>query len=87
MPGEWMPSCQEVAQLLIDYVDETLSPDLHAQLTAHMADCPPCLAFMRTYRQTVRLSKELTCDGMPEAVRMRLESFLRRTRREGHPAG
>jgi len=78
-----MPSCREVTQLLIDYVDGTMAPDLRTELTAHMADCPPCLAFMRTYRETIRLAGELDCEGMPEAVRVRLESFLQRVRREG----
>lgn len=83
MAGEQKPSCREVTQLLIDYVDGLLPPDLHTQLTAHMADCPPCLGFMRTYRETIRLSREVRCDDMPEAVRVRLESFLERMRREG----
>lgn len=83
MPGDRQPSCREVTQLLIDYVDGTMAPDLRAELTSHMADCPPCLAFMRTYRETIRLSRELRCDDMPEAVRVRLESFLEGLRREG----
>jgi len=77
-----MPSCREVTQLLIDYVDGTMAPDLRTELTAHMADCPPCLAFMRTYRETIRLAEDLSCEEMPDAVRVRLESFLRRMRLE-----
>jgi anti-sigma factor RsiW len=76
-------TCRETTDLLIDYVEDVLSSDERAALDAHFAACPPCLAFVRAYRETPRIARESTAAQMPREVRARLESFLQtRARRE-----
>ena len=69
-------SCEELNQLLIDYVDGTLSSDDHTRLEAHFTDCPNCLAMMKTYRETIAFCRELFSHSMPFEIRTRLSRFL-----------
>jgi anti-sigma factor RsiW len=76
-------TCRETTDLLLDYVEDVLPPDERAALDAHFAACPPCLAFVRAYRETPRIAREATATQMPREVLARLESFLQtRARRE-----
>jgi len=72
-----MLRCRDIGKLLYDYVDGTLEPVLKQQLEQHLADCPGCLAFINTYKQTINLSKELRPKGMPPELRQRLRSFIK----------
>ncbi|HLC25147.1 MAG TPA: zf-HC2 domain-containing protein [bacterium] len=69
-------SCEELNQLLIDYVDGTLPDEDRARLDGHLKDCPNCLAMMRTYRKTIGLTREVHQNNMPTEVRERLKRFL-----------
>ena len=42
-----------------------LEPSVRQKLDEHLADCPGCIAFVNTYRQTISLSKELQCEEIP----------------------
>ena len=44
-----MICCKECIELLHDYLDGELSPEIEASLEEHFADCPPCIAFVNTY--------------------------------------
>lgn len=43
-----------------------------------MADCPGCLAFLKTYQNTIRLSGQLRPNDIPPELQQRLLSFLKR---------
>lgn len=72
-----MLKCRDVGKLLYDYVDGSLEPALKQQLEQHLADCPGCLAFINTYRQTIKLSKELRPREIPTELRQKLRSFIK----------
>lgn len=77
-PGKANPSCREVVDLLFDYLEETLPSDRQRALGRHLEDCPPCLAFVRTYRSTVAAARRLTVEEIPPLLTERLLDFLRR---------
>ena len=74
-----MLRCRDVGQLLYEYVEERLEPSVGQQLEQHLADCPGCLAFINTYRQTIRLSKDLRCEDIPPELQQKLRGFLKTT--------
>jgi anti-sigma factor RsiW len=39
------------------YIDGDLSPAEQAEFDAHLAECPRCVDYLRTYRETIRLGK------------------------------
>lgn len=70
-------TCRETVDLLLDYVEGRLPAEDHKALDAHFAGCPPCLEFVRSYRETPRILRGSTQAAMPDAVARRLEQFLR----------
>lgn len=71
-----MLKCRDVGQLLHDYVERLLEPSIQEALEAHLADCPGCLAFLNTYKQTIRLSNSLRPTDMPPELQQKLRSFI-----------
>jgi len=77
LSGARSVSCEELVRLLIDYVDGALPAADRSRLEAHLKDCPNCLSMMRTYRQTIDLSRGVSNNSMPSEVRLRLQRFLK----------
>ena len=72
-----MICCKECIALLHDYLDGELSPEIEASLEDHFADCPPCIAFVNTYKSATRLCKDtLKSNDIPDAIKSRLKEFV-----------
>ncbi len=56
-------ACREVVGFLGDYVDGRLGPEERAVLDEHLATCPECAAYLRTYADTVRLARAADADA------------------------
>ena len=56
-----MMTCREFITFLLDYFGE-LDGEQRARFDAHLALCPGCVAYMRSYRETIRLGKEAFAD-------------------------
>jgi anti-sigma factor RsiW len=52
-------SCQQIFELLSEYLDAELPPDLCERLTAHIHSCAPCVEFVESLRQSIALCKDL----------------------------
>lgn len=72
-----MRSCKELVDLMADYLEGQLDPEVARDLDQHLTDCPPCLNFLKTYRATTRLIREVACEEIPPELGERLERFLR----------
>jgi anti-sigma factor (TIGR02949 family) len=68
--------CRSVVRFLADYFDRQLSPTLRADLEAHLARCPRCVAQLHTYESTVTLLRSLCDDDLPPDLRLTVRSFL-----------
>ena len=69
-------TCKDAIDLLCDYVEASLTPELLATLECHLADCPPCRAYLNTYRRTRDLTGHAARLPMPEEMKARLHRFL-----------
>jgi anti-sigma factor RsiW len=49
--------CREFVEFLDDYADGSLPSDQLARFNAHLAACPSCVAYMRSYRQVSGLAR------------------------------
>ena len=70
-------ACVSGVELLMDYLDGVLPADLHATLDEHVAGCPRCAAFVRSYLDTPRILREATAPALPADLEASLQAFLR----------
>lgn len=80
-------TCQEFVDFVMAYLDAELETSRRAAFEAHIDACPECVTYLDTYRETVRLGKDLlgasgeepVPDDVPEAL---IQAILKsRTRR------
>ncbi|MGH7393390.1 MAG: anti-sigma factor family protein [Candidatus Rokuibacteriota bacterium] len=80
-PGNGSPpseiECRQIAELLADYIDGTLPKHTTELIEWHIDGCAPCVAFLNTYRSTIRSARTLPDTPMPAELKKRLLSVLR----------
>ena len=59
---DYLP-CSEIIGFLDDYLSGEQSPAVKAEFERHLAVCPPCVDYLKTYKQTVELAGETGRDG------------------------
>jgi anti-sigma factor RsiW len=65
-------------RLLVDFLEHQLPPEVHSKLERHLAQCPRCLAQLKTYESTVSLLRSVKEEDLPEELRWTLRSFIDR---------
>jgi anti-sigma factor RsiW len=70
-------NCQELLDLLHDYIGGELVIELHRTVEIHITGCNNCLMLVESYRHTIRLARALPkCERLPAAVEDRLRKLL-----------
>ena len=77
--------CRQIAELLGDYFDGSLPNHVRELLEFHIDGCPPCVAFVNTYRGTIAASRTLPDTPMPKELKNRLLHVLREQRGSEKP--
>jgi anti-sigma factor RsiW len=71
-------SCQELVELVTDYLEGALSAGDLRRFEAHIDGCDGCTEYLRQLRETIRIVGEITPDDLtPEAERELLAVFAR----------
>ena len=70
-------ACVSGVELLMDYLEGVLPPDLHAALDEHVAGCARCAAFVASYCATPRILREASAATLPADLEASLRAFLR----------
>jgi anti-sigma factor RsiW len=71
-------SCQELVELVTDYLEGALEPADRLRFDAHLAGCGGCTRYLEQLRETIRLTGTITTDDLtPEAESALLEAFSR----------
>jgi anti-sigma factor RsiW len=69
-------SCQELVELVTDYLEGALPPELRARFDQHIAHCTGCTTYLEQMRATIRATGSLTPESVsPEAERTLLDAF------------
>ena len=69
-------SCQEVVELVTDYLEQALLPEKRVQFEEHIADCPGCDTYIEQVQQTIVMLRNLAKQPMfPETKQELLEIF------------
>ena len=82
-------TCRKVAELLIDFVEGSLSEEQQSLLQRHLCGCVPCAIYMHTYRDTIRVTHALPSEPLPAEFAARLKKVLTEATESGEapPAG
>ena len=71
-------TCEDVIGMLLEYLETTLTPATLAAFERHLAGCPPCVAYLRTYRRTREIAAAGERVEMPADMKTRIREFLLR---------
>ena len=70
-------SCQEVVELVTDYLEGALEPDEHARVEQHLAGCTKCDAYLDQIRTTIRLVGRVDAASLSAETRRGLVEAFR----------
>jgi anti-sigma factor RsiW len=71
------PTCQELAELITDYLEGALLPAEHASFDRHIAGCRNCTLYIEQMRTTIAATGRVRADDIPRAVRSELLTAFR----------
>jgi anti-sigma factor RsiW len=70
-------TCEEVVDLLVDYVDGGLSAEQVDAIKQHLCGCQPCVATVEMYQVTIKVTRALPkVEPLPPAFEARLRAVL-----------
>ncbi len=69
-------SCQELVELVTDYLEDALPPPERERFERHLAECGNCEIYLDQMRRTIELTGSLGPDSIsPEAEQALLRAF------------
>jgi predicted anti-sigma-YlaC factor YlaD len=71
------PTCQELAELLTDYLEGLLTPEQHALFDLHISGCRDCTLYVEQMRTTIVVVGRVTAEDIPPVVRDELLAAFR----------
>jgi anti-sigma factor RsiW len=76
-------ACQELVELVTDYLEGRLSRSDRARFDRHLSLCPHCTAYVEQFRETIRLTGTLTEEDVDPVARDALLEAFRDFHRSG----
>ena len=73
--------CQELVEVVTDYLEGRLSPADRARFEAHIADCEYCETYLEQMRQTIRTLGRIPEESLSDDARETLLEAFRSWRR------
>ena len=70
--------CQQVVEMVTDYLENALPAADRRRLDAHLAGCPHCTEYLAQMRETIRLAGRLAPEDLTPAMRTDLTDVFRR---------
>ena len=75
--------CQQVVELVTDYLEGTLSDPDRQRFERHLAGCPHCTEYLAQMRETIRLAGRVAPEDLTPVMRTDLTDLYRQWRAEG----
>jgi anti-sigma factor RsiW len=80
-------TCQEVVELVTDYLEDELDDATTTELEAHLALCPGCQVYVQQMRLTIDELGHVPVDSLSEQAQSDLVAAFRTFHRPGTPSG
>jgi len=75
-------ACQEVVELVTDYLEGVLEPEQSAEVEAHLQLCEGCAEYLEQMRETIRLLGTVPIPTLSAAAQAELVNAFRRHRHQ-----
>jgi len=75
-------SCKQIADLVLDYLNDNLMPNVKRDFQRHLRICPDCVHFLNTYKKTVSATRTVRPAEIPAKVKNNILDFLRKRTRK-----
>jgi len=75
--------CQQVVELVTDYLEDALPAADRRRFEKHLSGCPHCTEYLAQMRETIRLAGRITPDDLTPEMRTDLTDLYRLWRAEG----
>jgi anti-sigma factor RsiW len=76
-------SCQELIELVTDYIEDALAPEERARFERHVNSCSDCSAYLTQMRRTIEIVGMLEDRDIPDDARAQLLHTFRTWKRKG----
>jgi anti-sigma factor RsiW len=73
-------ACIGVVELVTEYLEDALAPDVRARFEAHLAGCDGCDIYLEQMRATIEAAGDVNLERVPPATLDRLIAAYRATR-------
>jgi len=70
--------CQELVELVTDYLNHTLPAAERGRFEAHLLTCPPCTSYLAQMKTTLELAGALGRETATKDVEQQLVTLFRR---------
>jgi hypothetical protein len=78
-------TCQELVELVTEYLENALEAELHARFEQHLGICPGCVEYLDQIRLTIRASGYLREETLDPNIRDALLAAFRTWRVTDRP--
>jgi anti-sigma factor RsiW len=75
-------ACQQVVEMVTDYLEDALSPADRKRIERHLAGCPNCTEYLAQMRETIQLTGRLTPQDLSPPMRDAFTDLYRNWRAE-----
>jgi anti-sigma factor RsiW len=69
--------CQEIVEVITDYLEGAMDAGLHAAFEAHLTGCPHCRHYVEQMRAMIRVSGTIEAESLTPEFRTGLEGAFR----------
>ena len=70
-------TCQEVVELVTEYLENALFPETRKRLEQHIAECPGCTTYIEQVRLTIGMLRQLAEEPVFPATKQELLQHFR----------
>jgi anti-sigma factor RsiW len=74
--------CQQMVELITDYLEEAMPRSLRRRFEAHLAGCEHCSEYLEQMRTTIRLSGRLRAEDLSPQMSEEFAAIYRRWQAE-----
>jgi anti-sigma factor RsiW len=76
-------ACQEIVELVTDYLEDAMDGPLRASFDAHLAGCPHCTHYLEQIGATIRVAGSISAEDLSPEFRTGLLAAFREFRPSG----